>query len=208
VQDRLCNNSIGIRRFTPEDVPNLFAATSESKSELCRWMTWCQTNYSLKDSLDFVSSRDEQWNGGKEYSFVIYSLKDNEFLGSVGLSRLDPAHSCANVGYWVRHTRTRQGIASTAVQLIATFAFEELKLNRLELLVPLGNHPSMRVAERAGALKENVLAKKLKLQGVACDAVSYAILSPGCLSAIVTSPNGGHGGDPAEKTADDLLLIG
>jgi RimJ/RimL family protein N-acetyltransferase len=142
-------------------------------------MTWCQPNYALQDSRAFVSSRDDQWKDGKEYSFVIYSLKDDELLGSVGLSRLDHAHGCANVGYWVRHTRTRQGIASAAVQLIATFAFRELGLNRLELLVPLGNHPSMRVAEKAGALKEGVLNKKLKLQGIPCDAVSYAILAPG-----------------------------
>lgn len=178
------NNSIGIRRFRVEDVPELFAATEESAGELRRWMTWCVSNYTVQHSIAFVASRDAKWETGEEYSFVIYSRKDNEFLGSVGLSRIDRAHGCANVGYWVRHGKTRQGIASTAVQLIASFAFGELKLRRLELLVPLGNQPSMRVAEKVGAFKEGVLIKKLSLQGIACDAVSYALLAPGILTAL------------------------
>lgn len=167
--------SIGIRQFKIEDVPALFAAVQESAQELRRWMTWCHPHYSLADSTAFITSRAAQWEAGQEYSFVIYSLEQNEFLGSVGLSRVDRVHRFANLGYWVRSGCTGQGIASVAVRQAAEFAFKQLALHRVELIVALGNHPSKRVAEKAGAKLEGVLKRRIVLGAETHDAASYAL---------------------------------
>lgn len=141
-------------------------------------MTWCRPDHCLDDSRSFVSSRDREWMSGREYSFVVYSLKDDAFLGTVGLTRVDRCHQCANLGYWVRSGRCRQGIGTTAVWLAARFAFEQIDLNRLEIVVPVENRFSARVAEKAGAHFDGEFKRRVILQGHAQDALVYSLTAP------------------------------
>ena len=168
---------VGIRRVHPNDVPELFHAVRESFAQIRQWMVWCRPDYSLGDALAFVRASDQAWQAGKQYSFVIYDLRDGAILGSVGLSELNRVHHHANLGYWVRSKRTCRGVASTAVRLAARFAFDDLHLNRLELVIGLGNEASIRVAEKAGARREGILRGKLMLNGRPRDALLYALLA-------------------------------
>ncbi|HWX19528.1 MAG TPA: GNAT family protein [Candidatus Binatia bacterium] len=174
------HSGIGIRPFRAEDVPALFAAARESIPELCRWMVWCHEDYSLGDSRAFVLACDMDWAAGRRYSFAIYDGKAGTFLGSIGLSALDRTHHLANLGYWVRSGRTRRGVARAAVGLAARFAFQELGLNRLEMIIPVENQNSLRVAQRVGAHREGILRQRLMLGGRPRDAVSYSLVARDC----------------------------
>src|SRR5579859_6526444 len=88
--------------------------------------------------------------------FAITRMGSAAFLGRVGLDRIS-ASGTANVGYWVRTGQTGQGVATAAVLLITRFGFEDLGLQRLELLVAADNLASQRVAESVGATFEGVL---------------------------------------------------
>jgi len=149
-------------------------------------MVWCHPGYSLQDSHSFILNCDRDWERGESYSFAIIDSKDQTFLGSVGLSRFNSAHRFANLGYWVRSSRAGQGIASAAVRLAAAFAFRDLNLQRLELVVPIGNQPSQRVADKVGAHCEGVMRKRLIIGGKHHDAVLYALL-PEDLEALSTA---------------------
>jgi len=177
VQTQFHDGSVGIRPFRSEDVPSLFAAARESVQELSKWMVWCHAGYSLEDSTRFVSQCESGWKKGEQYSFVIFDVESDAFLGSIGLSGVSHTHKVANLGYWVRSKRTQQGIASTATRLVTRFALEELSLNRLELFVPVGNKASQRVAEKAGARWEGLLKKRLMLGGEPHDAVLYSVVA-------------------------------
>jgi len=169
------NGRIGIRRYRPEDIPRLFEAVCESIPELSAWLPWCHADYSPDDSAAFVNSRDAEWEKGEHYSFMTFDLHTGEFLGGVGLNFINRVHNFANLGYWVRSSRTRRGIASAATRLIAQFGLEELKFHRLEILAAVNNVASQRVAEKAGAIREAVLRKRLFLHDRAHDAVMYSL---------------------------------
>lgn len=164
---------IGIRPFNSDDVPALFAATRESIPELCGWMAWCHADYSLADCHAFMARSAADWKKGERHSFAIMDLRDGTLLGSVGLSPVPGAPRCANIGYWVRTSRTRRGIASIAAKLIARFGFEELGLERIELLILDQNKNSRRVAERMGAALER--RSRVSIRGVAHDALLYSL---------------------------------
>jgi len=138
-------------------------------------MTWCRPEYSLEDSAAFVAKRGAQWESGNEYSFAIYNLENDEFLGSAGLSRVDQVHRFANLGYWVRSSRTGRGIASAAVRMVGEFALNDLGLNRVEIIVPAENLASVRVAEKVGARLEGVLKSRIVLGRRPQDALSYSL---------------------------------
>ncbi len=47
------------------------------------------------------------------------------------------------------------------MHLITSFAFEQVKLIRVELVVAVGNFPSLRVAGKVGAKREGVLRNRM-----------------------------------------------
>ena len=170
------NTSIYIRPFHDADSVPLFAAARESINELCAWMTWCTPNYCFQDSQSFVARSQVDWAKGHNYCFAILDVKDDTFLGSVGLSHINHAHKVANMGIWVRSSRTREGVAPAAILLIAAFAFQELHLSRMEILVASNNQPSIRMAHKVGAKVEGVLRNKLNLSGKRHDAVMCSLI--------------------------------
>jgi RimJ/RimL family protein N-acetyltransferase len=168
---------VGIRPFHQDDAASLFAAARESIDQLCQWMVWCPASYNPDDSYAFVCASQKDWEAGRKFSFLIFDRVDGAMLGSVGLSDLDHTHGRANVGYWVRQSRTGRGIATAAVRLAARFAFELLHLNRLEWVIAVGNQASIRVAEKLGAQREGLLRRRLIINRQPCDAVLYSLLA-------------------------------
>lgn len=175
-QALLSDGVVGIRRFCLADIPEQFAATRESIKELSTSMLWCLPNHSLEDSTNFVLTRDAEWAKDSQYSFAIFDAKDGAFLGSVGLNGVNRAHNFANLGYWVRSSRTGHGFASAATRLVAWFGLKEIGLGRLEILVGVDNQPSQRVAEKAGARREGILRNRLVIQSRPQDAVLYSFV--------------------------------
>jgi RimJ/RimL family protein N-acetyltransferase len=59
---------------------------------------------------------------------------------------------------------------------VARFAFEHLGLIRVEIVIGLGNHASIRVAEKIGAHEEGILLNRMVIGRVISDAKMYSLL--------------------------------
>jgi ribosomal-protein-serine acetyltransferase len=177
MQTDFSDTSVGIRRFRPGDVPLLHEAACESAAELAAWLPWFHATYSMDETTAYIFKSVTDWAKGAEYNFVIYDLTDGALLGGTALNHVNTINKCANLGYWVRSSRTRRGVASTATRLIARFGLQELGFHRLEIMAAVGNEPSQRVAEKAGAKREGLLRKRLLLHGQAHDAVVYSLVA-------------------------------
>ena len=178
MRTELQGESVRIRRYRPEDIPLLFEAGRESASdEFTRWMPWCHPGYSREDSSAFILSRAGAWDRGESYDFAVFDCQTGAFLGGVGLNQLNRAHGFANLGYWVRASGRGRGVAGAAARLAARFAFEDLGLNRVEVVIAAENGGSQRAAEKAGAQREGVLRNRLLIAGRPHDAVMYSLVA-------------------------------
>lgn len=177
MDDEFSSNGISIRRYLVTDVTPVYEAVRESISEISPWMPWCHPDYSMEDSAAWVLSRDEAWANAVEHSFVITDAQTGAFLGAVGLNYFNRDHQFANLGYWVRSSRTGRGVATTATLLTARFGLRVISLQRIEIVAAVGNKASQRVAEKAGAKKEGVLRNRLSIRGLAHDAVMYSLIA-------------------------------
>lgn len=173
----LFDSTIVLRPFRAEDVAQVHEAILESFDELSRWMRWCNADYSIDQTSAFVLSQDEAWKNDAEYSFAVCDRETGILQASVGLNFVNRTYLMANLGYWVRTSATGQGIASRATRLVARFAFEELKLQRVEIIAAVANLASQRVAEKAGAVREGVLRKRLVSNNEAMDAVLFSLVA-------------------------------
>jgi len=164
-----------IRAYEPEDAQALWEAARESVEEVFPWLPWCHAHYSMAEAVEWARSRAPLAAEGREYAFAIIGT-DGRFLGGCGLNQVNRLHGFANLGYWVRTSATRHGVATEAVRKVAHFAFRNTDLLRLEIVCALGNERSQRVAERAGAVREGVLRHRLLLHGQPVDAVMYSLV--------------------------------
>ncbi len=168
--------TIHIRRYEPTDIDAIYEAVCESRAELSPWMPWCHAEYSRADTTSWVGSRVDAWESHSEWSFVIVDA-GGQILGACGLHRLDLRNGVGELGYWVRTSATRQGIASEAVRQVTQWAFREQSLHRIEIVAAVENLPSQRVAEKAGAVCEGVLRQRLILHGRRYDGVLWALVN-------------------------------
>lgn len=166
---------VTIRPYRTDDVDALYAAVQESVDDLLPWLPWAE-DYSEADSREWIATRADAWAQGEAFSFCIVDAADSTLLGGCGLNQLNASHHSANMGYWVRSSQTGRGIATRAVRLTAKFGIETVGLQRIEILMAVGNRPSRRVAEKAGAVREGVLRNRLRIQDEARDAISYSLI--------------------------------
>src|SRR5688572_16353640 len=172
----LSNNLITIRRYDTVDIPFLCEAARESSAEVSVWLPWCHSDYSMEESLEWILRSGKGWDEKREFHFGIFDSQSGALVGGVGLNELKPEHRLANLGYWVRTAWTGRGLATAAARLAAEFGFEELLLDRIEILAALGNNRSQRVAEKLGANKEGILRNRLIIHGETHDAVVFSLI--------------------------------
>ncbi len=165
-----------LRPYRSEDSEALYDAVIESLAVMLLWMPWCHANYSRKESQEWVASRPEAWAQGEAYSFAVTDARDGTFLGGCGLNQLNSIHQYANLGYWVRASAWGRGVATAATQLVAQFGFQELGLQRIEILMVVENKASRRVAEKAGAQYEGRARHRLYVRDEARDAFQFSLL--------------------------------
>ena len=174
-----------IRRYQLEDVAGIYAATDETREELGRWMNWMTPGYALKDTQTWVAYNLAAWERGDEYQHVIVDAADQSIVGGCGLNVLSRIDLVYNLGYWVRASRWGEGAARQATLLLREFGFKTIGLNRLEILVAVGNSHSQQVAESVGARYEGVQAMRIKVRDRVQDAHMYALINEALARASV-----------------------
>ena len=173
---RLTDGVITLHPYQVSDIDSLYEAARESISEMFEWMPWCHPDYSIEESRTWIESQPDKWEKGEEYNFAISYNTWGLYLGGCGLRVIDRNIAIAHFGYWVRTSQTKKGIATAATLLLTRFAFNELRLNRVETTVAVDNQASLRVMEKAGATKEGILRNKLTKNATPCDAVMFSLI--------------------------------
>lgn len=178
MEAELTDGRILIRPLRADDVDAVYEAVRESINEVAPWMPWCHPDYSREETSAFILSvADKGDAAGQEYGFAVVDAQTGAMLGGVGLNQINLIHRTGNLGYWVRTSRTKSGVAAAAARLMARFGFRELGLQRLEIVAAVGNHASQRVAEKTGAVREGVLRRRLLIHGQPHDAVLYSLVA-------------------------------
>jgi RimJ/RimL family protein N-acetyltransferase len=176
VKLELTEGPLVLRPFREEDASALYEAVRESICEVSPWLPWCHENYSIEESREFINSRELLSQGGEWYSFGIFEQDGGRVLGGVGINSINRVHQMANLGYWVRTSAAGRGIATGTTRLAARFAFEQLGLQRVEIVTAAANIASQRVAEKAGARREGILRNRLLIRGESLDAVLFSLV--------------------------------
>lgn len=122
------------------------------------------------------SARQRERQLGAGYGFGVFV--DGELAGEINLSSVQrgPFQS-AYVGYWIDEAKAGHGYTPEAVVVVARFAFEELRLHRIQIAIIPRNRSSHRVMEKLQIRDEGTAVRYLEINGTWEDHVRYAITS-------------------------------
>ncbi|MBB6669202.1 GNAT family N-acetyltransferase [Cohnella nanjingensis] len=115
----------------------------------------------------------------EKYAYGIFLRETNDLIGMISLSQVTrgPLQSCW-VGYYLDQRHNGRGYVSEALRLVVDFAFNDLKLHRVEAGVMPHNAKSIQVVEKAGFEREGLNKKNVFLNGQWQDHLHFAIVNP------------------------------
>ncbi len=169
-------DGILIRPLKTEDVDALFATVSASLPTLSQWLPWAKPGYARSDSATWIAHCQRAWNAGTECHFGIFDVDSGHLRGGIGFSHVSPVRRSANLGYWIADDARGGGVAVVAAQLAAAWAFADLGLQRIEILVQPENTASLRVAVKLGAVCEGVARNGIIIDGEPREAIVHSLI--------------------------------
>jgi ribosomal-protein-alanine N-acetyltransferase len=132
-----------------------------------------------EDHASFVARcamRERERQLGSGFGFGIFY--EGRFVGEVTLSSiLRGPFQNGSIGYWVDRDMAGLGIVPESVVVVLKFAFETLRLHRIEVAIIPRNDASRRVADKLALRNEGVAVGFLEINGEWEDHVRYAMTS-------------------------------
>ena len=160
-----------------------FAAWQEVRRRNHEWLTkWepCRVDGQpdvVEEEHAFTarcSARERERQLGTAYGLAIFV--DGEFAGEINLSSIQRgAFQSCYVGYWIDEAKAGQGYTPEALAVALRFAFEELRLHRVQIAIVPRNLASRRVVEKLGLREEGVAQRYLEIAGTWEDHIRFAI---------------------------------
>lgn len=172
----LTDDVVLLRPLQREDRDEVYGAVMESVAEISPWLPWCHPAYSPGETAAFIESTIQAWASQVHFNFGIFDSADGAFCGTISLNHIVRQNLYGNIGYWVRTGRTKRGLASRAVRLVARYAFDVVGLKRVEIAAIPENLASRRVAEKAGATLETILRNRIVMHGRPYPAALYSLV--------------------------------
>ena len=142
------------------DVPVLFALVERNRRYLQRWLPWVDENATEEETRAFVESTIQERLTGESLHLGIW-MRD-ALVGVVAFNEIDREAARAEVGYWVDESVQGSGLVTRACRALLAHGFEDLALERIEILTEEGNVRSRRMAERLGFRREGDAARGVR----------------------------------------------
>lgn len=169
----LVTDRLRLRPATDADADALFALHSDAF--VLRY--WDSPPWTERERADrFVATCVRMADEGTGARPVVERRSDGAFLGWCGVTRWDPEHRSASVGYCFARTAWGQGFATEAAGALLRWAFEALDLNRVQAEADTRNAASARVLEKLGFRLEGTLREDCVVDGVVSDSWVYGLL--------------------------------
>ena len=170
----ILNNQVYLELIDAKHAQGIFDIADKNRQYLGTWLTWVARMQNVSFIEKFVSGVLERHAEGLEWAFVI--IKNDVIIGRITIHKIDGYNQIGEIGYWIAENQQGQGIASQSCTQVIKFAFEKLKLNRLEIKCGTDNKESQRIAERLGFTHEGVMQQAELLNGQFINLNLYALL--------------------------------
>ncbi len=144
--------------------------------EVCRENRHGRIYNTLEMTRDYVMSVDKSEDIA---DFAIIAKNENRHIGNISLGDISWENNFGEISILIGDKNFwGKGIATEAYRLVIDYGFNMLDLHRLTSGMSVRNKAMMKVAQKAGMVKEGVFKEAFYKDGEYRDIVRYAIINP------------------------------
>ncbi len=136
-----------LRGWRSSDTESVFVACQD---ETLQNFTRVPSPYTMADAEKYITLGIDVWQSHSGVNFAIADGSD-EVIGAIALQNINESQFVGEIGYWVADFARGQRVARQAVELLASWAHDELGLMRMILKIQRENTASIAAALAAGA---------------------------------------------------------
>ena len=107
-------------------------------------------NLSVEASKNYIELKRKENQSKSEFTWAIKAVENGNIVGLIILKELNWNKKQGELAYCIDKGFEGRGWITNAVKEISKFAFEELRLNILQIIVHNSNKGSIKVAEKCG----------------------------------------------------------
>jgi RimJ/RimL family protein N-acetyltransferase len=162
-----------LRWLTPEDGAALYDVFSDP--EVARYLSrppWTDPAGAAK----LVEDVHESFERRELFQWGVARREDDRVIGTCTLAHVSVPHFRAEIGYALARESWGRGLGREAIDRVIAFAFDELRLHRIEADVDPRNERSIRLLEGAGFVREGHLRERWHVGGEICDGLFFGLL--------------------------------
>jgi RimJ/RimL family protein N-acetyltransferase len=173
----ISDGAVRLRLPSDADVPRIVEACRDP--EVSRYTT-VPSPYHPSHTVEWMQRGMAGIAAGTDLHTVIAEADGEDVLGTISLHEINRAAGRCVAGYLTAPWARRRGVAARALHLLCRFAFDDLRLARVEVTIEPGNAPSRATAESVGFREEGLLRSYMSVAGARRDMLMYSLL-PGDL---------------------------
>jgi ribosomal-protein-alanine N-acetyltransferase len=165
-----------LRKPNIKDIDDVYEGISEY--DVAKRLSGVPYPYIKKGGIDWIKRAIKSWNKKEKYHFLIELKSEKKVIGCMSLVEINNWNGTAKTGSWINKKYWRNGYIKEAKIAVNDFAFNELKLRRLESPVFSDNEASNATQKKMGYKLEGVKRKavKSKTTGKIYDINIYGLL--------------------------------
>jgi len=167
-------DNVVLRNYTEDDAAELFRVIDDNRSHLRNFMTWTDVTLKEEHSLEFIRTAHQNLHEQKGIAYGIF--KDEKLIGGIGMHQWNHTLRKAEIGYWIAKEEEGKSIMYDAARTFIRFLFDQIQLNKIELLFKKDNTRSAQLAKRLNFTIEGVLRESLLMHGSFHDIVVAGLL--------------------------------
>ena len=162
-----------LRPFDDSDADALFAL--QSNAEVLQYWDAPPWTEGVRAER-FIAACRQMAEAGTGTRLAVERLSDGGFIGWCSLTRWNPDHRSAAMGYCLDDAAWGHGYATEAGRALLQWAFDTLDLNRVQAETDTRNVASARVLEKLGFVREGTVREDCVVNGDASDSWVYGLL--------------------------------
>lgn len=178
-----------LKSFELREAEDLLLVVDANRPYLRNWLPWLDMTRGIDEMIVYVDSTIRQLAANQGFQTAIWH--NDKIVGIIGYHHLEWANRSTCIGYWLDERHQGKGIMTKSCRTLVEYAFEEWKLNRIEIHCAEGNIKSRGIPERLGFKSEGLLREAEWLYDHYVDHVVYAMLAKEW-SALRNLQNGGR----------------
>jgi len=132
----------------------VFEIIEHDRNYLRRWLPFVDQTRKLKDTADYIRQILSLHHRDQNAVYTIWYR--GEFAGLAGFKEIDMINNKSEIGYWLAEKFQGKGIMTRTVQKMIDFGFRNMKLNRIQIKVAVGNIKSAAIPRRLGLVLEGI----------------------------------------------------